>query len=113
MRYRVARAARRLLGLAERGLERIAAEDADVVDGRVQGQSKNGFKWKRRKEKTHDTYLTCKSFHGGSCLSSNSTAIFLELLLYTIHKHQDVPILQFARKRADGMIIQPERNDRA
>jgi hypothetical protein len=41
-RYRVARAARRLLGLAERGLESAAAEDADVADGRVQGLSKKG-----------------------------------------------------------------------
>ncbi|KAI0297349.1 hypothetical protein BC826DRAFT_1103452 [Russula brevipes] len=32
-RYRVARAARRLLGLAERGLESAAAEEADVTDG--------------------------------------------------------------------------------
>jgi hypothetical protein len=31
----------------------------------------------------------------------------------TIHKHQYIPILQFTRKRADGMILQPERNDRA
>ncbi|KAH9959485.1 hypothetical protein BC827DRAFT_1268832 [Russula dissimulans] len=41
-RYRVARAARRLLGLAERGLESAAAEEADLVDGRVQGQGKKG-----------------------------------------------------------------------
>jgi len=41
-RYRVARAARRLLGLAERGLESAAAEEADVVDGRVQGLRKKG-----------------------------------------------------------------------
>jgi hypothetical protein len=39
-RYRVARAARRLLGLTERGLESEAAEEAD--EGRVQGQSKRG-----------------------------------------------------------------------
>ena len=41
-RYRVARAARRLLGLTERGLESAAAEEADVVGGRVQGLSKKG-----------------------------------------------------------------------
>ena len=41
-RYRVARAARRLLGLTERGLESAAAEEADVTDGRVQGLSKKG-----------------------------------------------------------------------
>jgi hypothetical protein len=41
-RYRVARAARRLLGLTERGLESEAAEEADVVEGRGQGQSKRG-----------------------------------------------------------------------
>jgi hypothetical protein len=41
-RYRVARAARRLLGLTERGLESEAAEEADAVEGRVQGQSKRG-----------------------------------------------------------------------
>src|SRR5712691_8744616 len=38
----VARAARRLLGLTERGLESAAAEEADVVDGRVQGLRKKG-----------------------------------------------------------------------
>jgi hypothetical protein len=53
-RYRVARAARRLLGLTERGLESAAAEEADVVEGRVQGQSsKKGFKGDGRKEKGH------------------------------------------------------------
>lgn len=41
-RYRVARAARRLLGLTERGLESAAAEEADAADGRVQGLSKKG-----------------------------------------------------------------------
>jgi hypothetical protein len=41
-RYRVARVARRLLGLTERGLESEAAEEADAVEGRVQGQSKKG-----------------------------------------------------------------------
>lgn len=41
-RYRVARAARRLLGLTERGLESEAAEEADTVEGRGQGQSKRG-----------------------------------------------------------------------
>ena len=46
-RYRVARAARRLLGLAERGLESAAAEEADVG-----GQSKKGHKGKGKKEKT-------------------------------------------------------------
>jgi len=52
-RYRVARAARRLLGLTERGLESAAAEDADVGGGRVQGQgqSKKGLKGNGRKEK--------------------------------------------------------------
>jgi hypothetical protein len=44
-RYRVARAARRLLGLAERGLESAAAEGAE-------GQGKKGLKGKGRKEKT-------------------------------------------------------------
>lgn len=53
-RYRVARTARRLLGLAERGLESAAAEDADVADGRLQGQSKQGFKGKGRKDKAKD-----------------------------------------------------------
>lgn len=53
-RYRVARAARRLLGLAERGLESAAAEDAGLVDGRAQGQSKKGIKGKGRKEKAKD-----------------------------------------------------------
>jgi hypothetical protein len=53
-RYRVARAARRLLGLAERGLESAAAEDPDVMDGRAQGQSKKGLKGKGRKEKVKD-----------------------------------------------------------
>jgi hypothetical protein len=38
-RYRVARAARRLLGLTERGLESEAAEEADVFEGRAEGQS--------------------------------------------------------------------------
>jgi len=51
-RYRVARAARRLLGLAERGLESAAAEEAEGVDGRVQGQSKKGHKGNGKKEKT-------------------------------------------------------------
>jgi hypothetical protein len=46
-RYRVARAARRLLGLAERGLESAAAEEADVG-----GQSKKGRKGNGKKEKT-------------------------------------------------------------
>ena len=41
-RYRVARAARRLLGLTERGLESEAAEEADIVEGRAEGQSKKG-----------------------------------------------------------------------
>jgi hypothetical protein len=41
-RYRVARAARRLLGLTERGLESQAAEEADIIEGREQGQSKRG-----------------------------------------------------------------------
>ena len=45
-RYRVARAARRLLGLAERGLESAAAEEADAG-----GQSKKGHKI-GKKEKT-------------------------------------------------------------
>ena len=45
-RYRVARAARRLLGLAERGLESAAAEEADG------GQSKKGHKGNGKKEKT-------------------------------------------------------------
>ncbi|KAI9444082.1 hypothetical protein H4582DRAFT_2095424 [Lactarius indigo] len=49
-RYRVARAARRLLGLTERGLESEAAEEADVVEGRVQGQSKMGRKADARKK---------------------------------------------------------------
>jgi hypothetical protein len=49
-RYRVARAARRLLGLAERGLESAAAEEADV-DGRVHGQGKKGRKGDGRKER--------------------------------------------------------------
>lgn len=46
-RYRVARAARRLLGLAERGLESAAAEEADAG-----GQSKKGHKGNGKKEKT-------------------------------------------------------------
>lgn len=46
-RYRVARAARRLLGLAERGLESAAAEEADGG-----GQSKKGHKGNGKKEKT-------------------------------------------------------------
>ena len=50
-RYRVARAARRLLGLTERGLESEAAEEADVVEGRVQGQSKKGLRGDARKER--------------------------------------------------------------
>ncbi|KAI0302789.1 hypothetical protein B0F90DRAFT_1712057 [Multifurca ochricompacta] len=53
-RYRVARAARRLLGLTERGLESEAAEEADVVEGRVLGQSKKGLRKgdkDRKKEK--------------------------------------------------------------
>ncbi|KAH8992680.1 hypothetical protein EDB92DRAFT_1945099 [Lactarius akahatsu] len=49
-RYRVARAARRLLGLTERGLESEAAEEADVVEGRVQGQSKKGRRVDARKK---------------------------------------------------------------
>ncbi|KAI9454493.1 hypothetical protein F5148DRAFT_1151693 [Russula earlei] len=71
-RYRVARAARRLLGLAERGLESAAAEEADVVDGRVQGRSKkagggnstrgNGRKEKAlRSEKEKDAAVAGKS----------------------------------------------------
>lgn len=58
-RYRVARAARRLLGLAERGLESAAAEDA--VDGRGQGQSKKGFKGHGRKEKARSGKDVAKS----------------------------------------------------
>jgi hypothetical protein len=51
-RYRVARAARRLLGLVERGLESAAAEEADVVDGRSKkGHKGNGKKEKARSEK--------------------------------------------------------------
>ncbi|KAH9989227.1 hypothetical protein BJV77DRAFT_696442 [Russula vinacea] len=46
-RYRVARAARRLLGLAERGLESAAAEDA--VDGRGQGRARKAQgPWEKR-----------------------------------------------------------------
>jgi hypothetical protein len=37
--------------LTERGLESAAAEDADVGDGRAQGQSKKGLKGNGRKEK--------------------------------------------------------------
>ena len=46
-RYRVARAARRLLGLAERGLESAAAEEADGG-----GQSKKGHKGKKEKTRS-------------------------------------------------------------
>ena len=54
-RYRVARAARRLLGLTERGLESEAAEEADVVEGRAQGQSKRGARRDRaRSQKERD-----------------------------------------------------------
>jgi hypothetical protein len=41
-----------LLGLTERGLESAAAEEADVAEGRVQGQSsKRGLKGDGKKEK--------------------------------------------------------------
>ncbi|KAH9041488.1 hypothetical protein EDB83DRAFT_1625598 [Lactarius deliciosus] len=57
-RYRVARAARRLLGLTERGLESEAAEEADVVEGRVQGQSKKGRRADARKKDRARTRAT-------------------------------------------------------
>jgi len=59
-RYRVARAARRLLGLAERGLESAAAEEADLVEGRVQGQRKKGVSKKKGKARS-ERNATAKS----------------------------------------------------
>lgn len=50
-RYRVARAARRLLGLTERGLESAAAEEADVGGQSKKGRRENGKKEKKRLEK--------------------------------------------------------------
>ncbi|KAF8260312.1 hypothetical protein EI94DRAFT_1748909 [Lactarius quietus] len=51
-RYRVARAARRLLGLTERGLESDAAEEAD--EGRVQGNKKGARKDRARLQKERE-----------------------------------------------------------